>query len=458
MGKTNSVLGISGLLALAAVLPAQQAPLTIEQAVDRALARYPAVRASQEDVSSAAAAIQLARTSYLPRLDAIGQLNRATRNNVWGMVLPQTVLPSMTGPVNYSNNYTSVWGSAVGVAVTWEPFDFGVRKANVEAAEFGRKRAEAAVTRTRFEVAAQAADAFLTILAAQQTVVAAQAGVQRARVFSDAVSALVKAELRPGADLSRSQAELALAKTQFAQAKQAVGIARANLSQLIDLPPGEIELAAGSLSQPAPGAAPEAAGLDTHPLLMEQDAAISEVKARERILDHAYYPKFAVQGTEYARGTGANPDGTTGGGAAGLGPNISNWGVGMTVVFPILELSSIKAKREIEAGHRRAETARFDQIRQDLTGRLEAAKATLEGAREIAENTPVQVKAAKESESQASARYRAGLATIDQVAESQRLLTQAEIDDALAELNVWRAHLAVAAAQGDLAPFLQQAK
>jgi hypothetical protein len=40
------------------------------------------------------------------------------------------------------------------------------------------------------------------------------------------------------------------------------------------------------------------------------------------------------------------------------------------------------------------------------------------------------------------------------VAEAQRLLTQSEIDNALAQLGVWRAMLGVAAAQGDLTPFL----
>jgi hypothetical protein len=42
------------------------------------------------------------------------------------------------------------------------------------------------------------------------------------------------------------------------------------------------------------------------------------------------------------------------------------------------------------------------------------------------------------------------------VADAERLLTQAEIDDALARLSVWRALLSVAAAQGDLQPFLDR--
>ncbi len=44
--------------------------------------------------------------------------------------------------------------------VSWEPFDFGPRKANVEAAESTRRRAEAGVGVTRLEVATAAADSF----------------------------------------------------------------------------------------------------------------------------------------------------------------------------------------------------------------------------------------------------------------------------------------------------------
>jgi outer membrane protein len=38
------------------------------------------------------------------------------------------------------------------------------------------------------------------------------------------------------------------------------------------------------------------------------------------------------------------------------------------------------------------------------------------------------------------------------------VLTQTEIDDSLAKLSIWRAMLAVAAAQGDLQPFLESTK
>ena len=59
---------------------------------------------------------------------------------------------------------------------------------------------------------------------------------------------------------------------------------------------------------------------------------------------------------------------------------------------------------------------------------------------------------------QATARYQSGLGNIDEVAEAQRLLTQAEIDDALARLErLARRLLGVATAAGDIQPFVAEA-
>ena len=78
----------------------------------------------------------------------------------------------------------------------------------------------------------------------------------------------------------------------------------------------------------------------------------------------------------------------------------------------------------------------------------------VQASRAIAANTPIQLAAAQQSEAQASARYQAGLASIIEVADAQSLLAQAEVQDQLARVDVWRALLAEAVAQGNLAPFL----
>ena len=244
---------LSVLFVVLGALPAQQTAsptvLTLSQAVEDALKTYPSIRVSQEQISAAAAGIQLARTAYLPCVDMLAQANRATRNNVFGALLPQGTLPSMSRPVLGTNNLGTAWGSAIGAFVSWEPFDFGLRQANVAATTAARSRSEATLKRTQFDVAVAAADAYVTLIAAQETVRAAQAGVDRADLLFRTIGALVNAQLRPGADSSRAEAELAAARTQLIQARQAVEIARANLSQFVGLEPAQIMVSAPRLLQ-----------------------------------------------------------------------------------------------------------------------------------------------------------------------------------------------------------------
>jgi len=125
------------------------------------------VRSLLEQVSAAAAGINLARTAYLPRADFLGQENRATHNYLFGLLLPQSIILAISGPAQGTNSLSSVWGSAVGTLVSWEPIDFGLREATVDNAKAIKDRAAAQVS-TKLQVATAAADAFLTIAAARR--------------------------------------------------------------------------------------------------------------------------------------------------------------------------------------------------------------------------------------------------------------------------------------------------
>src|SRR4051794_2831043 len=332
----------AGVLLAAGGLLAQPSGLSLGQAVETAVKNYPSIRVSQEQINAAAAAIDLARTAYLPRVDTVAQVNRATRNNVFGLLLPQSVIPSISGPVIGSNNTGSVWGTALGGLVTWEPFDFGVRGASVAVANASRLESEASARKTRLDVAAAAADAYLTLVAAKETVRAAQAGIDRAHILVRTVAARVNAELRPGADQSRAEAELASARTQLIQAEQAVDIARATLAQFTGGDPSRISVIAGGLTQLPPEQA--AAPLDTsaNPAMLEQSAAIGRAQAELKVLERTYFPRFYLQGSASARGTGAEVSGSRLGGANGLAPTVQNYAVGFTVNFALLDLPALR--------------------------------------------------------------------------------------------------------------------
>lgn len=444
-------------LLIASALPLLAQPITISQAVKQAMDQYPSTKVNEEQIRAAAAGVSLARLAYLPKADAIAQVNRATRNNIYGMLLQQQVISPISGPPLEANAGTNVWGSAVGFLVAWEPFDFGLRRASVGVSEVAQRRAEAGLKRTRFEVASMTADAYLTVLAAEQAVSAAIAGRERMTSIETVVKSLVVSGLRPGVDLSRTQAERAVIENQVIQAEAAVEIAKTSLGQLLGVPAANVNVAKQRFFA-MPSAEPVITDLTNHPVAVEQGLAQEESKARMKVLERSYYPKFNTQATMYARGTGARGDFTTGGAANGLGPSIYNWGVGFTATYSLMDLPGIRVRSEMEAARGRSEQARYAVLLRELETQRLKAQVQVTTSRRLAGNTPVQVKAARDAREQARARYQAGLTSITDIADAERALISAEIDDGLARLSIWRAQLGVAIAGGDLTDFLARAE
>lgn len=438
-----------GLAIILWAVPAQsQEPSALSLAHALELAKkHPTVQAARAGAEASAAGVDLARTAYLPRADLYSQVNRATRNNVFGLIFPNSVIPAISGPVREAATIASTWGSAAGLLFSWEAYDFGLRKANVALSRTLERQAQAGVAVAEYEAALAVVDGFVAALAAGQAVAAAQANLDRLEVFQRTVRALVASELRPGADESRALAELVRARTELAAAEGQEQEARAVLAEWVGAIPQRLDPGA-LLGAPPAEVAP--GDVTAHPLAQRQTAAVEVAEARQRSLEKAWRPRVEILSAVYGRGTGANLDGTFEGGAAGLAPSTGNWAAGVSVKFPLMDYKETHLRRAIQEHQQRAESARLGALIRNLRTQAEKARAQLEAARRIADNTPLEVEAARKLVEQAEARYRAGLGTVVEVAEAQRLLRQAETDDALARLGVWRALFAVAAAEGNL--------
>jgi outer membrane protein TolC len=437
---------------------AQSAPttLTLEQALQYALDHYPTVKGALEQVNASTANVSVAKAAYLPRFDALWQTNRATANNIFGQLLPQSVIPSISGPVSPSASRQSVWGSAAGGLLSWEPVDFGLRNAMVHEAEAGVVRARAEEGLTRLAVQNAVGIAFLSVVSAQQTLAAAEADVQRRDVLARAAHTLVDNQLRPGAEASRADAELAAARTRAIQARQTVIVAQTTLGRVLGIADGAVVVNTARLLDNVVPNASAAVPPPQHPLVQSEQAAVDLARARETVLASTDRPRLYLQSSVSARGSGANPDETFDDGAAGLGLERVNWAAGVQVVFPnLFDFASLRARRAAAGALTRAEVARYDEAILTVASEQRMADAVVDAARAIAQNTPIQLTAAQQSESQARARYDAGLASIIEIAEAQNLLAGAEYQDGAARVDVWRALLARAVAQGSLSSFVE---
>ena len=436
--------------------PLQPPPtvLTLEEAVQYALDHYPTVRAALEQIHASAAGVDIARAAYLPRLDSLWQSNRATVNNVFGQVLPQGIIPAMSGPVLPSTTGQSVWGSATGALFSWEPFDFGLRHATIVGAQAGLTQARASETLTQLDVQHAVAAQFLDVVTTQRAVTAGQADLDRRNVLLKSVQTLVTNQLRPGADQSRAEAERAAARTRLIQAEQTLTVAQTILTRVLGATTVVTIVGEPLLTRLPPGDIPPAAPT-AHPFVQLRQTTVDLAHTQEDVLARTDFPRVFVQSSVFARGSGANPSGVLDGGVDGLGLDRANWAAGVQVLFPnVFDFSTLRARKAAAAASTRASSALYDEALLTITSQQQTAAALLQSARAVAANTPIQLAAAQMSETQATARYQAGLATLIEVVEAQSLLAQADVQDQIARVDVWRALLAAAVAHGDLTPFL----
>ena len=450
----------NGNMALGQVPGASEpSKMTLTQVIDLAKANYPAIQAAQAQERAALGQVGVARSAYLPRTDLLWQTNRATANNVYGLLLPQSVIPSMSGPVIASDVSRSAWSSGGAALLSWQPFDFGARNAKVNMAQQGSEAAKQATVLTNLEVSAGAGSAFFDLAAAYQLVLVAEANVRRVETFSRTVHVLVENTLRPGADASQADAQLALARNQLIQAQTQEAIRRSALRKYLQSASGQLpEIDASQLIAALPPSDPDMEKLSFHPAVLQEGALVREQEAQKRVLDRSYVPVFSTLGAISGRGAGTSSTGNFPGGTAGLAPDTFNWAAGIQVTFSAFDYFGLREQKKVQQANIEAEQARYSQATDDVSVAVEEARATLAGARQLAANTPTELSAARTSEQQQQARYRSGLATVVDVAATEGVLAQAEGDDAIARLSVWRAELGVAAAQGDLEPFLQMLK
>jgi outer membrane protein len=428
---------------------------SLEDALTYALQNYPAVRASLEQVNAARAGVTLARTQYLPYLSGVYQESRATQNQVPGIWLDTPITPTVEGPIGASSSGQSYWGSQAIAAFSWEPVDFGLRSSNVALARSAEDKSNADLALTRLQVATAVGNFFLTVVSAEQTVLAAQANVDRWQTFDQAVRTLVDNNLRPGADGSRADSQLALAKTQLYQAQQAEQVALAMLASLMGAAGSDIRLDTGRLLDQPPVSSLPGVAPGINPLAQDQMAVVHQIQQQEKVLDRTDYPRFFLQADGFGRGSQVPNNGSIIGNANGLLAGRGDWVAGITITFPnVFDFRALSAQRQVAKANENSQQALYNKTIQDVTGQVQAAIAQLKGAQLIAQQTPIELSAAQATETQSRARYQANLATIIEVADAEGLLAQAQMDDSVARLNVWRGLFGLAYAQGDLQPFL----
>lgn len=444
-----ALLGVVGSIASTEVAAAE--PITLDDAVERALEQHPTLRRDDAALRRRDIDVQTARTELLPEVDLSAELHRGTGNVVPGSQLPLAGVPTVAGPPAQYRFDGGVWGSGMALTVRYDVAAIATRMREVDRARADRQSVAAQRELDRLDVAVNVAASYLDAVEAKARHEAAASLVERADALVVQSEALVAADLQPGAELARARAELAAARSFAATTRAQQDVALARLAASVGTPEADldVELELGPL--PGPAATRPAAA--SHPALLVHDARLREAEARRRAAALGILPRVELVGAIWVRGSGFSYPRAFSAGDTGLVPDAGNWVIGVGVTWPLLDLPTALARHRASKEDVAVARAERDELELELDASVREAEVRRAGAREVAALGPEQVASARTALEQATARYDSGLGRFVDVAEGNRALAEAELTDLAARTDLARAELLAARAGGDLDPF-----
>ena len=240
--------------------------------------------------------------------------------------------------------------SGSGFIIDWAPIDFGLHKARIQGAKADLTVAESEYAVTQLDVVVQAAGDYLQAVVMEQQVKAAQANVDRFAEFSRVVHAQARADLRPEADASLADAQLANAQNDLIRARLQYDLAIAELANSLGVGGKRLAIDSSEIIDVAepPDMQLGTPSFESHPLSLRGKATILREVAYKRILDKEYYPVFRWLGGMNFRGSSLNTKGLDqSADAHGFATAIPNWNVGVVIDFPFMDILRIQAQKKV---------------------------------------------------------------------------------------------------------------
>lgn len=415
-------------LAAGAASPAlAQAPLSLDEAVERARTKNPTARAAAVSEREAAHRVDQARAGYLPRVDVAESWQRGNQPVfVFSSLLSQRQFTAANFAIDSLNRPEAVGNFRTALTVEQPIFD-GATRASLSAARIGREMAAEGRAAVDQGLAADVAAAYARVIMAAAARQSAEAAAASARADRELAGARRDAGLVTDADVLQLDVHVSRTREQEIRAVSDEQVARAQLNQLMGEPLDSVftldPAAALTLIDTADVSALEAEAIGNRPDLkvaaMQERLAGAAVSAARA----AFLPQVSAQaGWEINGGTWSSRE--------------SSWVVGAVARINLFRGFADRARvaeaRE-QVSRRKLETeqalaaARLDV--RTAVARLEAARASDAVGRAA-------VAQAAESRRIIRDRYEAGLADVTSLLRAAEAVVQAEAQQVAAQAAV----------------------
>jgi outer membrane protein len=345
-----------GLVVLLGLLPRTgmaQERMTLAEAVERALARFPAVEAARAREDEAREALGEARASRRPRGRVTGSATQYQE--------PMVVTPIHGFGPGLFPEFDETIGQAT-LNVSYTLLDNGSIDAQVRSAGAQVETAGAAVGSAEQTLARRVAAAYLTVLGQRQVLAAHDLRMDALRAELSRVEQRFEVGRAAKVEVLRAEAALANAEADRVRLTSAVDNAERELARLLDAPLEETRaarLVPVALASPTPPAREElvASGVEASPAVAQARSQVTAAEAGVALARSLLRPDLRAVGN-YNEWTSSQGDFT------------GEWNVGFQLTVPLFDGGATRRRiaRAEAAVHAAEEQVRLAevQVREDV--------------------------------------------------------------------------------------------
>jgi len=412
--------GLCGAARAQQIMIPPNSDLTLKQATEIALKLHPLRMESQSDVLAARAGVGVAQSNMLPQAYGAAEYLRTTDNgigntnyfalNMFPRVpgrnhdLPSTDLSQST---QTSNNYLG------GVSVSQFLFDFGRVRGFIDERRADLDAADAQLKLTDLNLIFAVAQRYYELLAAEQEIKVYDEAIRQRREQLNQATVLAKADLRPGIDVSITQADLSRAEMERVKAVNARDDAKVSLDAAMGMadsaPPYNVvgALAYSPVTESLPNLLARAYQLRPDLKVLVDEARAAGARVDQFKSD--YLPTGSAQLGYTAMGTGM--------------PAANNFYAGMVITWPLF--NGFRTEDQIAQARAREHAVgyAFADMRQHVVEEVHTSFLNWQASVVVIKKAEETLAASKQELSLATQRYRQGLSSIIELDDAERRYT-----------------------------------
>ena len=385
--------------------------LSIEECIAIALEAQPAIQATLYDYAAARARV---REAFAPLLPQLSGSVAATRSN---STVPTTLNSGRTVTVQISRQPADTFLAQVQLSQLL--FDFGKTLAVTQVA---RKLAEVSAEGVELQrqlIALTVKEAYTNILLAQRLIRVQEQALERAELNLSSAKGFVDVGTQPLSTAVRAEVDVANAKVDLINARNALKIARVSLNTAM-----AVDASTQTEIQD---------NLEYEPTTIDRAALRTEA-----LRQSPEYRQSKLQSSAAAAGVQAasrnflpnlSGTGSYGGSQLELNPN---WSLGLAFTWNIFDGGNLIAAYDEAKAIHGAANARVKVAELTLIQNLEQAEIAVEAAQERIQAARVLIASSQENFRLAQGRFDVGVGTILELTDAQLALTQAQSTEAQA--------------------------